>query len=119
MHEALGEVPHALGLDEPAAVERGLDELAQHTGVARGCLGELAEALVVDRRAEHTVQQRGDRVVGEQHRLDGVEVPVLHEQLHRIIGRSVAAGTQGAHDERGAGVHERHEQRARTARRDG
>ncbi len=113
VHQALGEVPHALGLDEPAAVERGLDELAQHTGVARCCLGELAQALVVDRRAEHAVQERGDGVVGEEHRLDGVKVPVLHEQLHRIIGRRVAAGTQRAHDERGAGVHERHQQRAR------
>ena len=119
VHEPLGEMPHAVGLDEAAVVERGLDELAEHAGVAGRRPGELHQALVVDRRAEHTVQQCPDRVVGEEHGLDGVEVPVLHEQLHRIIGRSVAAGAERAHDERGAGVDERHQQRARTGRRDG
>ena len=104
------EVPHAVVLGQGAGVPRGVDELAEHAGVAHGQLAETSQRTGHQRPAERPVEDRLDALLGERLDLEASEVPVLHQVVE---GRGPSDRAHGQDGEHGARLHEGRHQRPR------
>ena len=104
------EVPHAVVLGQGAGVPGGLDELAEHAGVAHGQVAEPSQRPGHQRPAEGPVEDRLDALLGSGSTVEPAQVPVLDEVVER---RGPAARAHGEDGEHGARLHEGRHQRPR------